>query len=49
MICGIVGCGRYKNADAYQHYINFHHVLSLDLQTSSIWNYKLDCFSHKIM
>ena len=49
MICGVVGCGRYKNADAHKHSLHSYHNLSLDLETGSIWNYQLDCFSHKIV
>ena len=49
MICGAIGCGRYKNADAYKHYLQTKHFLSLDLQTFRIWNYKQDCFSHKVL
>lgn len=48
MVCGVIGCGRYKNADAYKHYITSKHILSLDLKTHRIWNYKLDCFSHRV-
>jgi BRCA1-associated protein len=49
MVCGIIGCGRYKNADAFKHYCTSKHILSLDLKTNHIWNYKLDCFSHRIV
>lgn len=49
MICGFIGCGRYKKADAFKHYQNTNHILSLDLSTNRIWNYKLDCFSHRII
>ena len=48
MICGMVNCGRYKNADAQKHNIVSGHHLSLDIQTNSIWNYQSDCFCHKI-
>jgi BRCA1-associated protein len=46
MICGIIGCGRYKNADAFKHYRSSNHMLTIDLKTNYIWNYKFDCFSH---
>lgn len=49
MICGAIGCGRYKKADAYKHYASSKHFLSLDLQTNMIWNYRQDCFSHKVV
>jgi BRCA1-associated protein len=48
MVCGVIGCGRYRNADAYKHYRNSGHILSLDLKTHHIWNYKFDCFSHLV-
>lgn len=42
----MIGCGRYKNADAYKHFTSSGHTLSMDLETKSIWNYRLDGFSH---
>lgn len=49
MVCGVIGCGRYKNADAYKHYTASQHILSLDLDSNRIWNYKLDCFVHRVV
>ncbi len=31
MICSRVGCGRYKNADAYKHFVKSGHAITIDL------------------
>ena len=49
MICQKVGCGRYKNADAYKHYQASGHFLAYDATNQRIWNYLEDCFSHRIV
>lgn len=49
MVCSRVGCGRYKNADAYKHFLTDGHILTLDFETQRIWNYLNDCFSHRII
>jgi BRCA1-associated protein len=48
MVCGNVGCGRYKNGDAFKHFQETGHIITLEFQTQRIWNYLSDCFSHKI-
>lgn len=49
MVCSRVGCGRYKNADAYKHFVKSGHIITIDLETERVWNYMSDCFSHKLL
>lgn len=49
MVCNRVGCGRYKNADAFKHFRKTGHFLTMDLETQRVWNYLSDCFSHRVI
>ncbi len=49
MVCGDFGCGRYKNKDAFKHFVATGHIITMDLATQRIWNYISDCFSHRIV
>ena len=49
LVCEVIGCGRYRNADAYKHFTKSGHIVSMDLQTQRVWNYKSDCFSHRLV
>ncbi|BES98382.1 unnamed protein product [Nesidiocoris tenuis] len=49
LICGHVGCGRYVQGHAYQHYIDTHHCYSMQLGSNSVWDYVGDNFVHRIL
>ncbi|KAF6202465.1 hypothetical protein GE061_004866 [Apolygus lucorum] len=49
LICGHVGCGRYIQGHAYQHYIDTHHCYSMQLGSNSVWDYVGDNFVHRIL
>ena len=49
LICGYVGCGRYKHRHAIDHYHETQHNYSLDIDTGRIWDYKGDNWVHRIM
>lgn len=49
MVCSRVGCGRYKNADAFKHFLSSGHVLTINLETQRIWNYQSDSFCHRLV
>jgi len=48
LICGNLGCGRYKNEHARLHYKETLHVYALDLHTSRVWDYKEDRYVHRL-
>ncbi|CAN6241130.1 unnamed protein product [Urochloa humidicola] len=48
VICGFVGCGRYQEGHAKQHWKDTQHCYSLDLETQRVWDYVGDSFVHRI-
>ncbi|KAK3436793.1 hypothetical protein EUGRSUZ_C01418 [Eucalyptus grandis] len=44
LICGFVGCGRYRDKHAISHWKNTQHCYSLDLRTQQIWDYVRDTY-----
>lgn len=49
MVCSRIGCGRYKNRDAFKHFTGEGHIITMDLETQRVWNYLADCFSHRVI
>lgn len=48
MICGFVGCGRYKEGHAIRHWKDTQHCYSLDFRTQQIWDYVGDNYVHRL-
>ncbi|KAJ7978949.1 BRCA1-associated protein [Quillaja saponaria] len=48
VICGFVGCGRYKEGHAIRHWKDTQHCYSLDLRTQQIWDYVGDSYVHRL-
>lgn len=48
IICGFIGCGRYKERHAIQHWRNTQHCYSLDLETQRVWDYVGDTYVHRL-
>ncbi len=42
LICGHIGCGRYVDAHAYEHYRETSHLYSLEIDTQRVWDYTGD-------
>jgi len=49
LICGHVGCGRYVNFHAEQHYRETMHTYALELETQRVWDYAGDGYVHRII
>ncbi|KAF7585146.1 hypothetical protein BBP40_012142 [Aspergillus hancockii] len=49
LICGIVGCGRYDGAHAFDHYKETSHTFAMDLSTQRVWDYVGDAYVHRII
>lgn len=49
LICGHVGCGRYVNEHAREHYKQSLHAYALELQTSRVWDYAGDGYVHRLV
>ncbi|KAJ3677227.1 hypothetical protein LUZ60_002951 [Juncus effusus] len=48
VICGFVGCGRYKSGHAFRHWKETSHCYSLDLETHRVWDYVGDNYVHRL-
>lgn len=49
LICGHVGCGRYEQGHAFQHYIETQHCYSMQLGNNRVWDYVGDNFVHRLL
>jgi hypothetical protein len=45
--CGFIGCGRYSNKHAAEHFRDYQHPYSLELATLRIWDYVGGEFVHR--
>lgn len=49
LICGNVGCGRYRGGHAKEHWKNTAHSFSLELETQYVWDYASDSWVHRLL
>ncbi|XP_067015276.2 BRCA1-associated protein isoform X2 [Anabrus simplex] len=49
LICGHVGCGRYVQGHAYEHYLQTQHCYSMQLGNNRVWDYVGDNFVHRLL
>ncbi|KAA6391121.1 MAG: putative BRCA1-associated protein, partial [Streblomastix strix] len=49
LICGHVGCGRYKQGHAVAHFIETNHTFALELNTQRVWDYTRDSYVHRLV
>ncbi|KAI9889981.1 MAG: hypothetical protein M1814_004599 [Vezdaea aestivalis] len=49
LICGNVGCGRYDEAHAMQHYRDTSHCYVMEIDTQRVWDYAGDGFVHRLI
>jgi BRCA1-associated protein len=49
LICGNVGCGRYKGGHAKDHWKETAHSFALELETQHIWDYAGDMWVHRLL
>lgn len=49
LICGTVGCGRYQNGHAVNHFQETRHRYSLELESQRIWDYYMDKWVHRLI
>eukprot|EP01087_Luapelamoeba_hula_P019453 TRINITY_DN6450_c0_g1_i1.p1 TRINITY_DN6450_c0_g1~~TRINITY_DN6450_c0_g1_i1.p1 ORF type:complete len:581 (+),score=84.97 TRINITY_DN6450_c0_g1_i1:154-1743(+) len=49
LICGHVGCGRYKAGHANGHYEQSQHTYALELETQRVWDYLGDNYVHRLI
>ena len=49
LICGNIGCGRYQNGHAVEHFKETQHRYSLELESQRIWDYSYDKWVHRLI
>ena len=49
LICGNIGCGRYQNGHAVEHFKETKHRYSLELESQRIWDYIYDKWVHRVI
>ncbi|KAI9337030.1 BRCA1-associated protein 2-domain-containing protein [Zopfochytrium polystomum] len=49
LVCGNIGCGRYRAAHAAQHFESTNHVYALELETQRVWDYAGDGYVHRLI
>ncbi|KAI9646933.1 hypothetical protein NHQ30_004933 [Ciborinia camelliae] len=49
LICGNVGCGRYKGGHAKEHWKDSAHNLALEIETQHVWDYAGDVWVHRLI
>lgn len=50
VICGHIGCGRYVEGHAKQHYQETHHTYALELSADNrVWDYAGDNYVHRLL
>lgn len=49
VVCGDIGCGRYSNGHAIQHYQLTGHNYAQELSTQRVWDYINDCYVHRLI
>ncbi|CAB3369077.1 Hypothetical predicted protein [Cloeon dipterum] len=49
LICGHVGCGRYVQGHASQHFLETQHCYSMQLGSNRVWDYVGDNFVHRLL
>jgi len=49
LICGNVGCGRYKGGHAKEHWKDTSHCFALEIETQHVWDYAGDVWVHRLI
>lgn len=49
LICGNVGCGRYDDAHAFEHYKETSHCYAMEIETQRVWDYIGDGYVHRLI
>lgn len=49
LICGHIGCSRYHQGHAFEHYRDTHHCYAMQLGNNRVWDYVGDNFVHRLL
>lgn len=49
LLCGHIGCSRYSETHAYEHFTETMHNYALDIETQRVWDYAGDGYVHRLI
>ncbi|XP_001603354.2 BRCA1-associated protein [Nasonia vitripennis] len=49
LICGHIGCGRYDQSHAFEHYRDTHHCYAMELGNNRVWDYVGDHWVDRLL
>ena len=49
LVCGFVGCGRYLNRHAVEHFENTNHTFAKQMESERVWDYARDQYVHRLI
>ena len=49
LICGFIGCGRYLNAHAVEHFEATNHTFAKQMESERVWDYARDQYVHRLI
>lgn len=49
LICGEIGCGRYQEGHANDHFLATSHTFAMELDSQRVWDYAADAFVHRVV
>ena len=49
LLCGHIGCSRYRNEHAENHFKQTQHTYSLEIDTQRVWDYAGDGYVHRLI
>ncbi|XP_058794633.1 BRCA1-associated protein [Phymastichus coffea] len=49
LICGHIGCGRYDQSHAFEHYRDTHHCYAMELGQNRVWDYVGDHWVDRLL
>lgn len=49
LICGNIGCGRYQEGHAQNHFTDTQHLYAMELESQRVWDYAGDGYVHRLI
>lgn len=49
LTCGNVGCGRYEQGHAHDHFMKTGHSFAIDIRKKTVWDYNGDQYIHRLI
>ena len=49
LICGHVGCGRFSNRHAHDHFVETGHTFAYEIESQRVWDYAGDQYVHRLI